>query len=139
MASDGDTSGAALPPTTADDVGAAHARWWGALLAADEAALATLLADDWTFHNPYGTTGTKAGMLENLRSGRLRYDAVGDAEPLIRLRGQAGVVTGRVDIQLQWEGRPQVEGLYYTAVYGWAAPHWRMLAWQATVRADAKG
>lgn len=110
-----------------------------ALLAADAAALDTLLADDLTFHSPYETTSTKATFRENLRSGRLRYDSITDNEPLIRLHGHAAIVTGRADIQFQWQGNPNLERLYYTAVYGWTAPHWHMLAWQSTQRADAEG
>ena len=70
----------AMPPTMTDGVGAAHAHWWDALLAADTAALDTLLADDLTFHSPYGTAETKAAFLGNLRSGRLGYDAIRDAD-----------------------------------------------------------
>lgn len=69
--------------------------------------------------------------LRSSGSGRLGYDAIKDAEPLTRLHGQVGIVTGRADIQFRWDGNPRVEGLYYTAVYGWLAPHWRMLAWQS--------
>jgi hypothetical protein len=101
--------------------------------------LDTLLADDMTFHSPYGTAETKAGFLGNLRSGRLKYDSIKDKEPLTRMHGQTAIVTGRVDIQFQWEGRPVLERLYYTAVYGWTSPYWRMLAWQSTIRADASG
>lgn len=139
MASGGDTPGAALPPTAADDVGAAHARCWDALLAADAAALDTLLAGGLTFHSPYGTDETKAAFLGNLRSGRLGYDSNMDAEPLTWLHGQVGIVTGRAVIQFRWDGNLRAEGLYCTAVYGWAAPHWRMRAWQKKLRADAKG
>ena len=139
MTSDEATSHAAMPPTAVDDVGVAHAGWWDALLAADAVALDTLLADDLTFHSPYGNTSTKAAFLGNLRSGRLRYEAITDEEPLTRLHGQTAIVTGRADIQFQWDGNQRLERLYYTAVYGWTSPHWRMLAWQSTQRADAEG
>ena len=48
------------------------------------------------------------------------------------------IVTGQADIQVRFESRPRFEKLYYTAVYGWTSPHWRMLAWQSTLRAEAK-
>jgi hypothetical protein len=122
-----------------DDVGVAHTRWFDALLAEDAGVLDTLLADDWTFHTPYGQAGTKAGFLGDLRTGRLLYDSITAEEPLTRLHGQTAIVTGRVDIQFQWEGQPALERLYYTAVYGWNPPKRCMLAWQATLRADAEG
>lgn len=111
----------------------------GGLLAGDAEALETLLADDLTFHSPYGTASTKAAFLGDLRSGRLKYDSINDEEPLTRMHDQTAIVTGRVDIQFQWEGQPVLERLYYTAVYGWISPHWRMLAWQSTQRADTEG
>ena len=83
-------------------------------------------------------TGCTSKYLESLRSGRLAYDSITAEEPLIRVHGATAIVTGRVDILLHSEGRPKTEGLCYTAVYGWLAPHWRMLAWQSTVRADAR-
>ena len=81
---------------------------------------------------------TKAKYRESLRSGWPAHDSIIAEQPLIRVHGAIAIVTGRADILLQSEGRPKTEGLYYTAVYGWTAPHWRMLAWQSTVRADAR-
>ena len=132
------TPNAPISPTAAHDVGVAHARWSDALLHQDVAVLDALLADDMTFHGPSGGVTTKAKYLESLRSGRLAYDSIIAEEPLIRMHGATAIVTGRADILLQSEGRPKTEGLYYTAVYGWTAPHWRMLAWQSTVRTDAR-
>ena len=137
------TSGETIPPagvpaTAADDVRDAHTRWWNALLDEDVAVLDTLLADDLTFHGPSGGTTTKAAYLDRLRSGRLAYDSVAAAEPLVRVHGVTAIVTGRADILFQSDGQPRMEGLYYTAVYGWTALRWRMLAWQSTIRADAR-
>ncbi len=121
------------------EVAATHTRWWNALLASDTAAVDTLLADDFTLHTPFGTTQTKAGEVEALRSGQVSYTSIKDAEPVIRLHGQTGIVTGRADIEFQAGGQVGQVRVYYTAVYGWTPPHWRMLAWQSTIRADAKG
>jgi uncharacterized protein DUF4440 len=100
--------------------------------------LDTLLADDLTFHSPIGTTPTKAEFVDRLRSGWLEYNAVTAEEPLIRLRSDTAIVTGRADLQYRAQGQPRSEGLYYTAVYGWTPPQWRMVAWQSTIRAEAK-
>ena len=108
-------------------------------MAADAAAIDTLLADDVTFHTPFGTARTKAEEVEALRSGQLSYTSIKDEEPLIRLYGQTGIVTGRADIEYQAGGQVGLARVYYTAVYGWTAPHWHMLAWQATQRSDPEG
>ena len=130
-------SKASRSPPAADDVRVTHARWWDALLHAEVATLNTLLADDLTFHSPIGTASTKAEFIERVRSGFLQYDSVTAEEPLIRLHGDAAIVTGRADLQFRAQGQPRSEALYYTAVYGWTAPYWRMLAWQSTTRAGA--
>ena len=121
------------------EVGVTHTRWWNALVAADVADLDTLLPDDFFYYNPYGSASTKAEILENLHSGRLKYDSIKDEAPLIRLHGQTAIVTGRVDIHFQYEGRPIQAPLNYTAVYGWTATHWHLLAYQSTQRAEAEG
>jgi uncharacterized protein DUF4440 len=124
--------------TLAADVGVAHTRWWNALLAGDTAVLDTLLADDWTLHNPYGGIGTKTDYVGAIRSGQAKYDDIKDEVLLIRIHGQTGIVTGRADIQYQWDGQATQARIIYTAVYGYTAPHWHMLAWQATLSADSK-
>jgi len=121
---------------TVDDVATAHTRWWNALLAADAAAVATLLADDLTLHTSFGRAQTKAGEVETLRSGHVSYTSIKDEEPVMRLHGQTGIVTGRADIEYQAGGEGGQARVYYTAVYGWTAPHWHMLAWQSTLRAE---
>ena len=131
------TLGAPLPPTASEDVGAAHAGWWEALVAADEAALDTLLPDDWFYYGPGGESTTKAELLEHLRSGQLKYDSITDATPLIRLHGQTAIVTGPVDIAIHWDGQPIHGGLNYTADYGCTVPRWHQLAYQSTMRAKA--
>jgi hypothetical protein len=100
-------------------------------------ALDTLLGDDLTLHDPFGGAGTKAEDLEKLGSGRLKYRSITDEEPLIRLHGDTAIVTGPADIQFEWDGQPASVKVNYTAVYGWTSTHWRMLAWQSTMRADA--
>jgi hypothetical protein len=80
------------------DVRDAHARWWSALLDDDVAALDTLLADDLTFHGPSGGTATIAAYLDRLRSGRLAYDSITAAQPLVRVHGVTAILTGRADI-----------------------------------------
>ena len=137
MTTDENNANTQMSAITVDDVATAHTRWWNALLAADAASLDTLLADDLTLHTPFGTAQTKAGEVEAIRSGQVSYTSIKDAEPVIRLHGQTGIVTGRADIEYQAGGQVGLARVYYTAVYGWTAPHWHMLAWQSTPRADA--
>lgn len=139
MNSSGNTPNAQLPSTEMSDASIAHKLWFDALLNADALALETFLTDDWTLHNPFGGVSTKAAKIANLRSGRIQYLAITDEMPLIRLHGVTSIVTGKADIQFQLEeGEPILLKVYYTAVYGWTTPHWRMLAWQSTKRSDTE-
>ncbi len=124
---------------TVDDAATAHTRWINALLAGDAEALDTLLADDMTLHTLFGTTQTKAEEVEAIRSGHVSYTSIKDEEPVIRLHGQTGIVTGRADVELQVGGQAVQARIYYTGVYGWTATHWHMLAWQSTLRAVEQG
>ena len=136
MATDENNATTQMSAITVDDVATAHTRWWNALLAADAEAVATLLADDLTLHTSFGRAQTKAGEVETLRSGQVSYTSIKDEEPVMRLHGQTGIVTGRADIEYQAGGEGGQARVYYTAVYGWTAPHWHMLAWQSTLRAE---
>jgi ketosteroid isomerase-like protein len=138
MTRDDHTPNTQKPPSATDDVAAAHARWWDANLNGDVVALDTLLADDLTLHDPFGGIGTKAEDLEKLRSGKLKYQSITYEAPLTRLHGETAIVTGPADIQFAWEGQQALVKVNYTAVYGWTSPHWRMLAWQSTIRGDAQ-
>ena len=136
MATDENNATTQMSAITVDDVATAHTRWWNALLAADAEAVATLLADDLTLHTSFGRAQTKAGEVEALRSGQVSYTSIKDEEPVMRLHGQTGIVTGRADIEYQAGGEGGQARVYYTAVYAWTAPHWHMLAWQSTLRAE---
>ena len=126
------------PTDLVAEVRGAHSQWWNALLAGDETALDTLLPDDFFYYNPYGSSSTKAEIMKNLKSGLVKYNSIKDNAPLIRLHGQTAIVTGRVDIDFQSGGQPIHLPANYTAVYGWTAPHWRLLAYQSTQRAEGE-
>lgn len=139
MNSSGNTPNAQLPSPEMSDASIAHKLWLDALLNADAPALETFLTDDWTLHNPFGGVSIKAAEIDSLRSDRVKYLSITDEAPLIRLHGVTSIVTGKADIQFQLEeGEPILVKVYYTAVYGWATPHWRMLAWHSTIRSDTE-
>ena len=119
---------------------AANLRWFNALLdgAADD--LNDLLTDDWTFYHPFGGSETKANFIEGIASGKAKYSSLQLEETLVRLHGETAIVTGRLNIQFQWENeQPIQEHSYYTAVYGLYSTGWRMLAWHATTRTEDQG
>jgi ketosteroid isomerase-like protein len=131
-----------IQPAGMTDAAEANLRWFKALVAGDVNALKNLLSDDFTFYHPFGGggPGAKAGIVENIESGKAKYKGLKLEDTLIRLYGQTAIVTGQLDIQFQWEDEtPIQERSYYTAVYELSPSGWRMLAWHATSRAEDQG
>ena len=54
-----------------------------------------LLADNWVNINPDGSITTKARLLELLKQGNFRINAIENDEVMVRIFGDAAVVTGR--------------------------------------------
>jgi hypothetical protein len=103
-----------------------------AMLAADTAALDALLSDALAYTHSTGVTDGKAGYLQLLASGALRYEALEFAAPQARLLGTAGLVSAvmRATI-LKGDVRREVASSYL-AVWEHTASGWVLQAVQAT-------
>ena len=66
-----------------------------AFMKGDADALARILANEFTFTNVRGETHTKAELVDDLRSGRLKYNAMNHTDIRVRVYGDAAVLTGR--------------------------------------------
>ncbi|GJG86836.1 hypothetical protein tb265_20170 [Gemmatimonadetes bacterium T265] len=111
------------------EIVALEARLRAAQLAADVAALDTLLADDLLFTGPDGRLGTKAEDLAAHGSGRVRIRRHVPAELQVRRVGAAAAVVAlrtRLAVEV---GGAMVEGTFrYTRVWAreWDRP-WRVV------------
>jgi uncharacterized protein (TIGR02246 family) len=76
-----------------------------ALMRADLEALDGILADDYVQVGPTGTPQTKRAILENLRSGSLRYPSIVSTGRTIRVFGEMAVVRGSESDEVETEGR----------------------------------
>jgi ketosteroid isomerase-like protein len=65
----------------------------------DAAALAALMADDFVFTDPHGTSITKDRWLEDLASGAFAFESVEIEGMRVRLAGDAALVTGLVTLK----------------------------------------
>jgi uncharacterized protein (TIGR02246 family) len=84
-----------------------------ALMSADAVALAQILADDYIQYNDAGQPVTRQQILENLRSGGIRYPSIISTGRVIRLFGDAAVVHGSEDDEVESEGtRSRVRYMY---------------------------
>ena len=126
----------AYAPFVAAHLRQANENWFGGLRTGSVGLLDALLAEDFTYHGPDGTTGTRASVLDAVRAGQLRYDSVTTEGSRTRIHERTAVVTGAATVHRQREGQLASERLVYTSVYAWNGERWQMLAWQGTRRAD---
>jgi ketosteroid isomerase-like protein len=65
----------------------------------DAASLASLMADDFVFTDPLGTSITKDRWLEDLSSGAFAFESIEMEGMRVRLAGDAALVTGLVTLK----------------------------------------
>jgi ketosteroid isomerase-like protein len=115
-----------------EEVLAADARRFAAMIQGDQAALDRLLADDLTYTHSSGQLETKAQFLESLRSGKLRYLSAERSDVAVRLYGDTAVVTGRAEVKVSTGGEEGVLPLRFTEVWVKSGGGWKLTAWQST-------
>jgi ketosteroid isomerase-like protein len=91
--------------------------WRTAMLKANSAELATLLADDYTGITAKGAIQTKEQAIANLRSGALQLSAINISDRKVRVYGSTAVVTSLAELT-GGKNDQEVTGRYrYTRVY----------------------
>jgi uncharacterized protein (TIGR02246 family) len=117
----------------AAEVKALELRRFDAMVKGDTVILGSMLAEDLTYTHTTGAVDSKAGFLESLASGKLRYLAVKPDGVEVRLFGEAtAVVTGRIDARVVANGKEASFLARYTSVYTKRHGRWLLAAWQAT-------
>ena len=76
-----------------------------ALMNADIEALARIFADDYVQYDPAGRSFTKPEVLENLRSGSVRFPVIHSTGRRIRLFGDFAIVHGSESDEVQSDGK----------------------------------
>jgi ketosteroid isomerase-like protein len=88
-----------------------------ALMNADIESLARIFADDYVQYDPTGHTFTKQEVLDNLRSGSVRYPVIQSTARRIRLFGDFAIVHGSESDEVESDGsRFSVRYLYMDVV-----------------------
>ncbi|AYQ26865.1 MULTISPECIES: nuclear transport factor 2 family protein [unclassified Polaromonas] len=103
-----------------------------AMLAADVAALGTLLSDTLAYTHSTGVTDSKQSYLALLASGALRYETLEFATPQARLIGTAGLVGAVMYATVLKGGVRRDIASSYLAVWEHTAAGWVLQAVQAT-------
>jgi Domain of unknown function (DUF4440) len=105
-----------------------------ALMASDIGALDRLLTDDFTYTHNAGFCDDKAGYLDRIRRGAVRYSDWVRVSANIRIYGAAGVMTGHMRMIANLPNQAvQLDNLYLAA---WVrlGRQWRLAAWSSTSR-----
>ncbi len=130
---DADEPDAVLAVRQAED------RRYAAMLAADEAGLASLLAEDLLYVHTTGDLDTKVTYLDAVRTGLVRYRHLERSEERFAVHGGTVLSTGRQVGLSIFQGKPRLVDSSYLAV--WVADstrHWQLAGWHATVYAPTR-
>lgn len=103
-----------------------------AMVAADAAALDTLLADECVYTHSTGLVQNKDALIAMLVSGEVSYESFDTNERRVDRYGDTVVVTGRQTIELMVRGAPVTSMSRYTAVWARTPKGWRCVAYQST-------
>lgn len=119
----------------ATQVAAADQRRYAAMVKADIKALAPLLSDDLTYTRSTGIVQSKAGLLNEVKNGKMRYRKIESKNPTIRIHGETAIVTGTAFFELVRYGKAEAVTAVFTSVYvlnGKAGNRrWQLSAWQS--------
>ena len=119
-------------PETIREIEARDAARTKATIAGDVQALADFFADSLRYTHSSASVDTKAGYLENLRSGFYRYQGFTDLGREFQVHGDTALVYGDVQIDVVVKGTPKKVMSRYLAVWLRQGGVWRMAAWQST-------
>jgi ketosteroid isomerase-like protein len=116
---------------------AAEDQFFSALIAADAALLGPILADDFLLVDPLGTLYSKAGLIELIASGRLRFTVIQRVESQVLFRGDVAVIVGRTDMKAETSAGEFSSRSRYTHVFANADADWQLVSAQGTPIAPA--
>ncbi len=123
---------AALPHDLTDEqqILALHEAGDRALMSADLAVLEEIFADDYVQYNDAGQAFTKKDVLENFRSGAIRYPSIVSAGRKIRVLGDTAVVHGSENDEVEAGGKRFPVRYIYLDVLQKRNGKWKLVASQ---------
>lgn len=117
-------------PNDEQQILALHEAGDRALMSADLTVLARIFADDYVQHNEAGKAFTKQDVLNNSRTGAIRYPSIVSTGRKIRIFGDTAVVHGSESDEVEADGRRFVVRYVYLDVLRKCAGEWRLVASQ---------
>ena len=101
-----------------------------ALMSADVAALAQIFADDYVQYNEAGKDFTKQDVLNNFRTGAIRYPSIVSTGRKIRIFGDTAVVHGSESDEVEADGKRFSVRYVYLDVLRKKDGEWKLVASQ---------
>jgi ketosteroid isomerase-like protein len=116
-----------------DQILALHEAGDKALMTADLAVLERIFADDYIQYNESGKAFTKRDVLNNFRTGAIRYPSIVSTGRKIRLFGDTAVVHGSESDEVELRGKRSAVRYIYLDVLRKRDGEWRLVASQLAV------
>jgi uncharacterized protein (TIGR02246 family) len=101
-----------------------------ALMSADLAMLAQIFADDYVQYNESGQPFTKQDVLNNFKTGAIRYPSIVSTARLIRVFGDTAVVHGSESDEVEISGKRSAVRYVYLDVLRKREGEWKLVASQ---------
>ena len=98
----------------------------------DLAALDALISEDLVYTHSTARLDTKQSLLGAMESGATVYTSVAPSEVKAQDLGDTVVLTGKAQIAVMSQGRPNSFAVRFTDVWSNKAGRWQMVAWQST-------
>ena len=98
----------------------------------DLAALDALIAEDLVYTHSTARLDTKQSLLGAMESGATVYTSVAPSEVKAQDLGDTVVLTGKAQIVVMSQGRPNSFAVRFTDIWSNKAGPWQMVAWQST-------
>jgi uncharacterized protein (TIGR02246 family) len=119
--------------STQDDeqqIQALHEAGDTALMSADLTVLARIFADDYVQYNEAGKAFTKQDVLNNFRTGEIRYPSIVSTGRKIRIFGDTAVVHGSESDEVEINGKRSAVRYVYLDVLRKRDGEWKLVASQ---------
>ncbi len=124
-------------PTAEKKINDYEAALGTAMIQKDTATLSKLVADDWTMQSESGTMGTKAGFIDDVRSGALVVTSFKLHDVHVRVLGNVAFVQGFDDEVSSYKGKSSSGTYNWMDVWENRGGQWVSVATQLT-RVSAK-
>ena len=98
----------------------------------DVAKLKNMLCKGLIYTHSSARMDTKDSLIGNMESGATVYTAVEPSEVVAQDLGDVVVLTGKAQISVVANGKPNSFGVRFTDVYQNQGGTWRMVTWQST-------